>query len=62
MAWPKATSELTNGSDAMHRDDTLPHSHWSWPENTWLQQKRRELREARKEEKTQPVKPPSEHS
>jgi len=60
MAWQKVTSELTNVNDAS-RGDTLPHTNWNWPENTWLQQKRRELREHAKEENSWPIKPPSDN-
>jgi hypothetical protein len=62
MAWQKVTSELTRANDGTLDGDTLPHMNWKWPEDTWLQQKRRERRNLRKEENSWPIKPPTDDS
>ena len=59
MAWQKVTSELINVNDATYRDDTVPHTNWKWPQDTWLQQKKRELRELPRKENSWPIKPSS---
>ena len=62
MAWQKVISELTDVNDATHGGDTPPHTNWNWPKDTWLQQKRRELRELAKEENSWPIKPTRDNS
>jgi hypothetical protein len=58
MVW-QSVFELSRASGATYGDDIPPHTNWNWPKETWLQRKRRELREVRelqKEESPWPIK------
>jgi hypothetical protein len=55
MAW-QTIFELSKVNGGTYADEALPYTAWSWPKETWLQQKRRELRELQKEENPWPIK------
>lgn len=47
--------ELSKVNGAPYQGDTLPYQNWKWPKNTWLQQKRHDIRSVEKNENPWPM-------
>lgn len=47
--------QLSKVNGGPYLGDMLPYQNWMWPKNTWLQQKRRDIRAGEKTENPWPV-------
>ena len=55
MAW-QTIFELSKVNGANYEGEGLSYTNWNWPEETWLQKKRREFHQLQKEESPWPIK------